>query len=97
MKQLIGYIEVHPVFLYESIATLLIFVFLRIMQKNRKFKGQILYLYLILYGGVRTFLEGLRVDSLWLGSFRVSQVLSMLIFVVFSILYFINVKRNRKM
>jgi phosphatidylglycerol:prolipoprotein diacylglycerol transferase len=93
----VGYIEVHPVFLYESIATFLIFIILRILQKKRKFKGQILYLYFILYGLVRMFLEGLRVDSLWLGSFRISQILSGVFFVIFLVIYIINVKREKKM
>lgn len=91
-----GYKEVHPVFLYESICTFLIFIILRIMQKKRVFKGQILYLYFILYGFVRMFLEGLRTDSLWIGNFRVSQVLSLVLFVTFLIIYIINIRKSRK-
>lgn len=82
-----GYIEVHPVFLYESISTFVIFIILKIMQKNRKFKGQILYAYLCLYSLIRMFLEGLRIDSLMLGVLRISQVLSLVIFVVFVCFY----------
>lgn len=89
-RQVSGYIEVHPVFLYESVLMLLVFIFLRIMQKKRKFKGQILYLYFILYGFIRFFLEGLRTDSLMLGNFRVSQILSLVLFVVFLIIYLKN-------
>lgn len=81
-----GYREVHPAFLYESIATMLIFVFLRILQKNRKFKGEICYFYLFLYGGIRMLIESVRIDSLMLGNFRISQVLSGAIFVVFGIM-----------
>lgn len=91
-----GYIEVHPVFLYESISTFIIFVILRIMQKNRKFKGQILYTYFCLYGLVRMFLEGLRVDSLMLGNIRISQLLSLILFVVFFVLYCFKWKKNKK-
>jgi len=91
-----GYIEVHPVFFYESIATLSIFIVLRIMQKNRNFKGQILYVYFILYGFVRMFLEGLRIDSLMLGSFRISQILSFVIFVIFLAIYYINRKKKKE-
>lgn len=32
-----GYMEVHPTFLYESLATLIIFIILKILQKYRKF------------------------------------------------------------
>lgn len=81
-----GYKEVHPAFLYESIVTLLIFMFLRILQKNRKFKGEICYFYLFLYSGIRMIIEGVRIDSLMLGNFRISKVLSIAIFVVFGVL-----------
>lgn len=85
-----GYQEVHPAFLYESIATLTIFIFLRILQKNRKFKGQIFYFYLFLYGGIRMLIEGIRVDSLMFQNFRISQILSGAIFVVSGIMLLKN-------
>lgn len=91
-----GYIEVHPTFLYEAICTFIIFIILRIMQKKRVFKGQILYLYFILYGFVRMLIEPLRVDSLWIGNFRVSQVLSFVLFVVFLIIYCKKMILSRK-
>lgn len=75
-----GFVDVHPVFLYESIATLAIFAVLSLLQPKRKFQGQIFYTYLFLYSGVRMFLEGMRIDSLMLGPFRISQVLSILVF-----------------
>ena len=90
-----GYAEVHPVFLYESICTLAIFIILSLVKRHRKFEGQIFYLYFILYGFVRMFLEGLRTDSLWLGPFRVSQILSLVLFVVFIIIYIIKLKRKK--
>ena len=82
-----GYIEVHPTFLYESILTFVIFCILRFLQKNRLFEGQILLLYLILYSAGRFFIEGLRQDSLMFGSFRVSQILSLVIFVISTYFY----------
>ena len=91
-----NYIEVHPVFLYESICTFLIFIILSIIKKNRKFKGQIFFMYFILYGFCRFFLEGLRVDSLWLWHFRVSQLLSGILFFVFLIIYIAKLKENYK-
>lgn len=86
MDTIEGYKEVHPAFLYESVATFIIFIFLRILQKNRKFKGQICYLYLLLYAGIRMMIESIRIDSLMLGDFRISQILSFAIFVVFGIM-----------
>ncbi len=91
-----GYIEVHPVFLYESISTLLIFLFLRYRQKRRKFEGEILLEYLILYSFVRIFLEGVRTDSLMLFNFRISQILSIFIFIISLIFFIKNTKIIRK-
>lgn len=85
-----GYIEVHPTFLYESIANLIICIILLIMQRKRRYKGQIVLSYMALYGLIRFFIEGLRTDSLMLFNFRVSQVLSILILVVSVILMVIN-------
>lgn len=93
IQTLEGYKEVHPTFLYESISTFLIFVILRILQKNRKFKGEITYFYLLFYAGVRSIIEGMRVDSLWLGNFRISQILSYVIFVVSGIMLLKNFKK----
>ena len=79
------YIEVHPTFLYESICNLVIFVILHLIKNKRSYKGQILYIYLTLYGFVRFVIEGIRADSLMIGNFRVSQLLSIILFVVFGI------------
>ena len=88
-----GYQEVHPTFLYESICTMTIFVILRILQKHRKFKGDITYLYLFLYGGCRMLIEGIRIDSLMLGNVRVSQFLSCAIFVISGIILLKNYRK----
>lgn len=67
------YIEVHPTFLYESVSTFTIFIILSIISKKRKFKGQITYLYLIMYSFARAIIESLRIDSLKIGDIRVSR------------------------
>lgn len=78
----------HATFLYESLGNLLIFLFLYIyLRKWKKNHGEVLSLYLILYGILRFFVEGLRMDSLYIGSFRVSQLLSLILAVSGSILY----------
>lgn len=89
------YIEVHPTFLYESIVTLTIFIILTKISKKRKFKGQITYLYLIMYSFARTIIESLRTDSLMLGPIRISQLLSLIIFTVSIIMYIKNKKKER--
>ena len=91
-----GYIEVHPVFLYESICTLAIFIILSILKRKRRFEGQVFYMYFILYGFVRMFLEGIRVDSLWFAGFRVSQIFSVVLFCVFLMIYLKNCKNKYK-
>lgn len=78
---------VHPAFLYESLWDIAIFVFLLIYRKKKKFEGEVLYLYFILYGIGRFFIEGLRTDSLMLGNMRVSQLLSVVLALVFGALY----------
>ena len=70
---------VHPCFLYESIWCLLGFVVLHILSKKRKFSGEITLMYCVWYGFERGFIELLRTDSLMLGSFRVSSLLSFVI------------------
>lgn len=67
---------IHPCFLYESLWCLLGFVLLHIYFKHRKFDGEVFLCYTTWYGLGRFFIEGLRTDSLYLGSMRVSQLLA---------------------
>lgn len=90
-----GYIEVHPTFLYESIACLVIFIILLILKNSRRFKGQIACTYFILYSLERFFVEGLRTDSLMLRNVRVSQVLSIIIFATSLSIYIIKLYKLR--
>ena len=66
----------HPTFLYESLWNAAGFLLLHKLSKKRKYDGQIALSYAAWYGLGRTFIEGLRTDSLYLGSFRVSQLLA---------------------
>ena len=66
----------HPTFLYESLWNTAGFVLLHFLSKKRQYDGQIALGYAAWYGLGRTFIEGLRVDSLYWGNFRVSQVLA---------------------
>ena len=88
-----GRIEVHPMFLYEAIIDLAIFIILKTLQDKRAFKGEILLLYCIIYSGFRAILEGFRTDSLMLGNLRISQILSIVIFVVSVVLFIINIRK----
>ena len=66
----------HPTFLYESLWNFVGFIALHFLSKKRQYDGQIALGYAFWYGLGRTFIEGLRVDSLYIGSFRVSQLLA---------------------
>ena len=91
---------VHPTFLYESVWCLLSFLVLHIIvNKCRKFRGEVFMLYGVLYGAERMIVEGMRTDSLYIGNttLRVSQVLSMVIVVValaFFIYFMIRAKKG---
>ena len=73
---------VHPTFLYESLLDLAVFFFLIYYRKKKKLDGEVLSLYLVLYGVGRFVIEGLRTDSLMFGPFRVSQLLSAILVAV---------------
>ena len=69
----------HPTFLYESLWNVLGFLLMHfVLKKRRKFDGQLFLCYLAWYGLGRLFIEGLRTDSLYVGStnLRVSQLLA---------------------
>ncbi len=85
--------KVHPTFLYESIWDFIVFFYLIWFRKNKsKESGEILLLYIILYSIGRLFIEGLRTDSLMIGSLRIAQVVS-LISIIIAIYIF---QRRRK-
>ena len=70
----------HPTFLYESLWNLVGFAIIALLYKKKKFNGQWILFYFAWYGLGRFMIEGLRTDSLMLGSIRVSQLLSAVIF-----------------
>ena len=88
---------VHPTFFYESIWNLIGFIIIHFIYKKKKFDGQTLLLYLVWYGFGRMIIEGLRTDSLYVGVFRISQVIGFLCFVIGMILLIYNlIKASRK-
>ena len=72
----LGYIRVHPTFLYELLWNLVGFIGLHFLSKKRRYDGQIALGYAAWYGLGRLWIEGLRMDSLYWGPFRVSQLLA---------------------
>ena len=66
----------HPTFLYESVWNAAGFAALHFLSKRRQYDGQIALGYVAWYGLGRAMIEGLRIDSLYIGPFRVSQLLA---------------------
>ena len=76
---------------------MIIFLTLLYFSRNkRKNYGQTTALYLIMYGIVRFFVEGFRTDSLYLGSLRVAQVISIIFIILGIVLYLVrkNIKEH---
>lgn len=93
----ITYIQVHPTFLYESLWNIALLAILFIYYKHKRFKGEILFLYLIGYGLGRLWIEGLRTDPLLLALLQipVSQLVSVIIIIGGLIGMIYGRKRNK--
>ena len=74
--------NVHPTFLYESIWNFLGLIILLLYKRKQVFKGELFSLYLLWYGLGRFLIEGLRADSLYIGAFKASQLLSFVLFIL---------------
>lgn len=97
----VGFIQVHPTFLYESLWNLLLFIIIIAYTKHKKFDGELFLLYLGGYGLGRSIIEGLRTDQLIIGStgIAVSQVLGATLFIislVILLLYRIKIKNKNR-
>lgn len=66
----------HPTFLYESLWNAVGVVLLLIYKRRKRCDGQLFAAYLVWYGVGRVLIEGLRTDSLYIGAFRVSQLVA---------------------
>ena len=97
------YIEVHPTFFYESMWNLVgLLLMLFVVTKGRRFDGENTWFYFLWYGVGRTWIEGLRTDSLYLFDWtvlgqpiRVSQALSVVMVVVslIALVYMLGVRK----
>ena len=99
LRMTIDGLAVHPTFFYESFWNLIGFVLMNVFFKRKAFDGEVLLWYLTWYGLGRSLIEGLRGDSLYIGSIRVSQLLAFVCFAggLLAIVFFrIKVKKERK-
>ncbi len=90
------HLPVHPCFLYEFLLCTIGFIILHLVSRNRRFRGQLILLYGIIYGTGRFFIEGIRTDSLMIGSLRVSQLLSAVIVIAAVVIYIMVIRRIRE-
>ena len=90
-------VKVHPTFLYESIVDISLALFLYFyLSKHKKFDGQMIAVYGIVYGIGRFFIEGMRTDSLYIGGIRVSQLVSLVFIALGIYIYIIKGKKIDK-
>ena len=73
----VEFIQVHPTFLYEGLWNLGVIIFLYIYRDHKKFTGELVLWYLVLYGVGRFWIEALRTDQLLIPGigFPISQLL----------------------
>jgi len=72
-----------PTFLFESTGNLIGFILIMAFRHRLEFqRGEVFFFYLIWYGTLRFFIEGMRTDSLMIGPLRVSQILSAILVIV---------------
>lgn len=85
-----------PTFLYESIWTFFGFLALLLLRRYKYVKtGQLTGFYFMWYSVGRFFVEGMRTDSLMLGSFRIAQIVSIVLFIIGLLLFIFSKKGSR--
>lgn len=80
-------IPVHPTFFYESVWTMLGFLFIVWYTPRRKFYGELSMFYFAWNGMGRLVIEALRTDSLMYGTYRVSQLLAAVMLAISCIMW----------
>lgn len=72
-----------PTFLYESIWCLIgVVILFSIRKKKNYIKGRQVSFYLLWYGIGRFFIENLRSDSLYIGDYKISVIVSIIIAII---------------
>ena len=94
----IEFIQVHPTFLYEGMLNVGVIIFLYLYRKHKKFQGELVLWYLVLYGVGRFWVESLRTDQLLIPGigFPISQLLGAVMAVVGLIAIFVGHKKAKE-
>lgn len=85
----------NPTFLYESTWNIIIFIILMILLRKSKKNGIVFFSYIGLYSIGRFVIEGMRTDSLMLGSVRVAQLVSLIGVAAWIIFLVVSYYRNK--
>lgn len=89
----------YATFFYESLWCVITFITIYIIYRKTNKVGLSTSLYLVMYGIERLLVEGLRTDSLYFGSIRVSQLISIVMIVLglaWLVYLFIKTKQEQK-
>ena len=94
----IEFIQVHPTFLYEGLWNVGVIIFLYLYRKHKKFQGELVLWYLVLYGVGRFWVESLRTDQLLIPGigFPISQLLGAVMAVAGLIAIFVGHKKTKE-
>lgn len=94
----IEFIQVHPTFLYEGLWNLGVLMFLFWYRGRKKFQGELVLWYLVLYGAGRFWIEALRTDQLLIPGigFPISQLLGLVLAVSGVIVIIIGHQKVKK-
>lgn len=88
----VSYIQVTPLFLYESIWCLLLLLLLFVWNRRKLFAGEIFMRYLAGYGFGRFFIEWIRTDKMFLPGtdIAVNQAISAGLFLLFTVVVIVK-------
>lgn len=88
-------LPVHPLFLYESLWSLVTFFILLWFRNKKKLQGEVFYLYMVSYGLARFAIDSLRFD-LKVGNTNINRIFGLLFAIAFIALLFVRRQRMKK-
>jgi phosphatidylglycerol:prolipoprotein diacylglycerol transferase len=96
-------VALHPTQLYESFAMLIVFFFLLWLHKRRRFSGQVILVYALLYSIIRFAIEFLRDDPrgdllglTTLTGLSTSQIISLIVGIAALVLLILRWRKNQQ-
>ena len=94
----VNFISVHPTFLYESLWNIGVLLILLLIRRKKAFDGELFFMYLMLYGVGRFWIESMRTDQLMMIGIQlpVSSVLSLILIVISLIFLICQFMKMRK-